>query len=74
MPFSIVYRVAFNTDAARARGDLKRPSANPQQDKRADPPSSISQDLEADMNDAEDVVSTAGLSILAQALAAYSQN
>jgi hypothetical protein len=30
--------------------------------------------LEADPSDGEDVGSTAGLSILAQALAAYSQN
>ncbi|MGD0642270.1 MAG: hypothetical protein ABSC22_16105 [Roseiarcus sp.] len=74
MPFSIVSRVAFNSDAARARGEPKRPSATPQQSKSADAPAFTGQDLEADPSDGEDVGSTAGLSILAQALAAYSQN
>jgi hypothetical protein len=74
MPLSVVSRVAFEADAAHTRGEPKRPSVNPRQSKPADPPASTRQDLEADASDTEEPVSMAGLSILAQALAAYSQN
>jgi hypothetical protein len=74
MPLSVVSRVPFEADAARVRGELKRPSANPRRRQPADLPASTRQDLEADASDAQEPVSTAGLSILAQALAAYSQN
>jgi hypothetical protein len=73
MPFSIVSRVAYNADAVHTRGDLKRPSANRPRKPAGSPPST-SQDLEGDASDGEESFSTAGLSILAQALAAYSQN
>ena len=78
MPLSIVSRVAFDADIAHTRGEPKRPSANPRQSKPTDPPPVASQVLEADASDGEDAgdgaASTAGLSILAQALAAYSEN
>ncbi len=76
MPLSIVARIGFDADAAHTRGEPKRPSANPQQRKPADPPPVASQVLEAAAGeDADDgAASTAGLSILAQALAAYSRN
>ena len=74
MSLSVVSRVAYDADAARSRGEPKRPSANPQHGKAAESPGFTSQDLEADPSEAEESVSTAGLSILAQALAAYSQS
>jgi hypothetical protein len=74
MPLSVVSRVAFEADAARARGEPRRPPANPRQSNPAELPASTRQELEADASEAEEPVSTAGLSILAQALAAYSQN
>jgi hypothetical protein len=74
MPLFVVSRVAFESDAARVRGDPKRPSANPRRRQSAEASASTRQDLGADESDAEEPVSTAGLSILAQALAAYSQS
>jgi hypothetical protein len=76
MPLSIVARIGF--DAAHTRGEPKRPSANPRPRKPADPPPVASQEPEAaggEDQDADDgAASTAGQSILAQALAAYSRN
>jgi hypothetical protein len=72
MQYSIVSRVAYNADAVRTKGVLKRPSANAQH-RSADPPPDASQDAERDASDGEEAYSTVGLSILAQALAAYSQ-
>lgn len=76
MSFSIVARIGFDADATHTRGERKRPAATPQRRKPADPAPVEDQVLEADANDGEDngAGSTAGLSILAQALAAYSQN
>ncbi|MGD1037679.1 MAG: hypothetical protein ABR878_10890 [Roseiarcus sp.] len=74
MSLFVVSRVAYDADAAHARGEPKRPSANPQQRKPADSPAVARQVLEADASEGEYAASTAGLSILAQALAAYSQN
>jgi hypothetical protein len=74
MPLSVVSGVAFESDAARARGEPKRPSAIPRRRQPAELSASTRQDLQADESDAEEPVSTTGLSILAQALAAYSQN
>jgi hypothetical protein len=74
MPLSVVSRVAFDANVAHTRGDSKRPSAGPRRSKPADPPPVASQVLEADASDGEGAASTAGLSILAQALAAYSEN
>jgi len=76
MPLSVVSRVAFDANVAHTRGDSKRPSASPRRSKPADPPPVASQVLEADASDgdADGAASTAGLSILAQALAAYSEN
>ncbi len=75
MPLSIVARVAFDADATHTRGKPKRPAAPPPQRKPAGPAPVDSQVLEADASDGENdgAGSTAGLSILAQALAAYSQ-
>ena len=74
MSLFVVSRVAYDADAAHARGEPKRPPTNPQPPKPADSPAFAGQILEADASDGEDAASTAGLSILAQALAAYSQN
>jgi hypothetical protein len=76
MPLPIVAPVAYDADAARVRGELKRPSANPQPRKPANPPPYGRQELDFDASEGEEIggASTAGLSILAQALAAYSQN
>ena len=74
MPLSVVSRVPFEADAARAKGELKRPYASRRQRQPDELPASTRQDLEADASDAQEPVSTAGSSILAQALAAYSQN
>ena len=74
MSLSVVSHVAYDADAARSRGEPKRPRANSQRGKAAEPSGFTSQDLDADPSEAEESVSTAGLSILAQALAAYSQS
>jgi len=73
MPLSTVLRVGFDADVTHLRGDLKRPPA-PRKRKITDPA------VEAEVGASgfhivdEDAPSTAGLSILAQALAAYSEN
>jgi hypothetical protein len=74
MLFSIVSRVGYDADVTHSRSERKRPSKRPPQDKSADFVSADAQVLEMDASDEEETVSTAGLSILAQALAAYSQN
>jgi hypothetical protein len=76
MPPSIVARVGFDADAAHTRGDLKRwvAVAQPRDPERPTPGASEVLDAANEDDDADGrVPSTAGLSILAQALAAYSQ-
>jgi len=75
MPLPIVSPVAYDADAARVRGELKRPSAGSSR-KPANSPARGRQELDIGGSEGEEAggVSTAGLSILAQALAAYSQN
>jgi len=74
MPLSVVSRVPFEADAARVKGELKRPYANRRQRQPDELPASTRQELDGDPSDVQEPASTAGLSILAQALAAYSQN
>jgi len=78
MPLSIVARIGFDADAAHTRGEPRRPSVNPRQRTPADPSPTASQLLEAAADEGEDAddfaASSAGLSILAQALAAYGRN
>jgi len=73
MPLSTIARVGFNADVVRTRGDLKRP-VPPM--KRKSPEPALEADAEPGaflvINEGEP--STAGLSILAQALAAYSES
>jgi hypothetical protein len=73
MPLSTVERVGFDADVTHLRGDFKRPAA-PQKRKTPAPAS----DAEAEPGGfhvvSEGTPSSAGLSILAQALAAYSEN
>ena len=73
MPLSTISRVGFDADVTHLRGGLKRPFP-PQKRKTAD----AAADAEAGSNGfaivSEGGPSTAGLSILAQALAAYSEN
>jgi len=76
MPLSIVSQVIF--DAAHARGAFRRPSApTPPRTPAAavETDDSFQDDVSSEVEDADArPASTAGLSILAQALAAYSQN
>jgi hypothetical protein len=78
MPLSIVSQVIFGADAAHARGAFRRPSPPPQRPTPAGPAATDAPLPEALQDDGEDgderPASTAGLSILAHALAAYSQN
>ena len=78
MPLAIVSQVSFVADAANARGAARRRSAIlPPRKAVLQPPVDVSAEEAPaeDITDADDEpVSTAGLSILAQALAAYSQN
>ncbi len=78
MPLSIVSRVGFDANVAHTKSDPKRTSANPRRSKPADAAPVADEVLETDASDGEDAgdgaASTAGLSILAQALAAYSEN
>ncbi len=78
MPLSIVARIGFAGNAAHSSGEPRRPSANSRQRNRAGESRVASQVPDAAAIGDEDAdagpVSTAGLSILAQALAAYSQN
>jgi hypothetical protein len=73
MPLSTVTRVGFDADVTRLRGDLKRPVA-PQKRKPADPTSEVVPEADGFLVVSEGAPSTAGLSILAQALAAYSES
>ena len=73
MPLSTVSRVGFDADVTHLRGDLKRPPAPPKR-KAADPTAEAEVEASGFLVVSEDAPSTAGLSILAQALAAYSEN
>jgi hypothetical protein len=73
MPLSTVTRVGFDADVTHLRGDLKRPPA-PQKRKPADPAAEAEAEADGFLIVSEGAPSTAGLSILAQALAAYSEN
>lgn len=79
MPLSIVSRVGFDANIAHTKGDPKRPTAKPRPVKPADQPPVAGEVVQAEESgggeDTRDsAASTAGLSILAQALAAYSEN
>ena len=78
MPLSIVSQVIFGADAAHARGAFRRPSTPTERRAAAAPAASddpFQDDGSGEVEDADErPASTAGLSILAQALAAYSQN
>jgi len=76
MPLAIVSNVAYDADSARAKGEINRPTTNARS-RRPTPSSSHGrQELDVALSGDEEAggASTAGLSILAQALAAYSQN
>jgi len=72
MPLSTISRVSFGADVMQLRGDLKRSS--PQKRKTADQTSDGEAESGGFLVVNEGAPSTAGLSILAQALAAYSEN
>jgi hypothetical protein len=76
MPLVIVSNVAYDADAARVKGEIKRPAANARSRRPTNSPPYGRRELDVDLSDDDDggASSTAGLSILAQALAAYSQN
>jgi hypothetical protein len=76
MPLSIVARVGFDADAAHTRGEPRRRVAvgRPLDPERPASDASEFADAAGDEEQPDSrVPSTAGLSILAQALAAYSQ-
>jgi hypothetical protein len=73
MPLSTILRVGFDADITRHRGDLKRPAA-PQRRKSPDPAGETEAEADGFVVVSEGAPSNAGLSILAQALAAYSEN
>jgi hypothetical protein len=73
MPLSTISRVGFDADVTHLRGDLKRPPAPPKR-KPSDPIAETEVESGGFLVVSEDTPSTAGLSILAQALAAYSEN
>jgi hypothetical protein len=73
MPLSTIGRVGFDADVMHLRGDLKRPAA-PQKRKTADPTSESEAEPAGFAVVSEETPSNAGVSILAQALAAYSEN
>jgi hypothetical protein len=73
MPLSTIERVGFDADVTHLRGDFKRPVA-PQKRKTAAPASEAEAEPGGFLVVSEGTPSTAGLSILAQALAAYSEN
>jgi hypothetical protein len=73
MPLSTVERVGFDADVTHLRGDYKRPTA-PQKRKAPAPPSGAEAEPDGFEVVNEGTPSNAGLSILAQALAAYSEN
>ena len=78
MPLAIVSQVAFGADSANSKGAARRRSTVlPPRQAVLQPPADIpiEEALAEGIDDADgEPVSTAGLSILAQALAAYSQN
>jgi hypothetical protein len=73
MPLSTISRVGFDADVTRLRGDPKRPVA-PQKRRPADPAAEAEPEASGFLVVSEGAPSTAGLSILAQALAAYSES
>jgi len=73
MPLSTVSRVGFDANVTHLRGDLKRPTA-PRRRKTADATAEEEADAGGFHTVEEGAPSTLGLSILAQALAAYSEN
>jgi len=73
MPLSTVSRVGFDANVTHLRGDLKRPTA-PRKRKAADATAEEEADAGGFVIVEEGAPSTLGLSILAQALAAYSEN
>ena len=73
MPLSTISRVGFDADVTHLRGDFKRPAA-PQKRKPAAPTSGAEAEPGGFHVVSEGAPSSAGLSILAQALAAYSEN
>jgi hypothetical protein len=73
MPLSTIARVGFDADVMHLRGDLKRPPAPPKR-KPAESTDDSAAEASGFLVVSEDAPSNAGLSILAQALAAYSEN
>jgi hypothetical protein len=73
MPLSTIERVGFDADVTHLRGDLKRPPAPPKR-KTTAPTSEAEAEPNGFVVISEGSGSTAGLSILALALAAYSEN
>ncbi len=73
MPLSTVSRIDFDADVTHLRGDPQRPPA-PQKRKTAAATSEAEAESGGFLVVSEGAPSTAGLSILAQALAAYSEN
>ncbi len=73
MPLSTISRVDFDADVTHLRGDFKRPPA-PRKRTTADPTLDAEAEAGGFLVVSEGAPSTAGLSILAQALAAYSEN
>lgn len=73
MPLSTILRVGLDADITRQRGDLKRPTAPPRR-KSPDPIAETDSGVDGFVVVSEGAPSNAGLSILAQALAAYSEN
>ena len=73
MPLSTISSVAFDADVTHLRGDFKRPAA-PQKRKTTAPTADPEAESGAFRVVDEGAPSPAGRSILAQALAAYSEN
>ena len=73
MPLSTIARVEFDANVAHTRGDAKRPPAAPKR-KTPDPDGSPDPEAASFAIVSEGTASTAGLSILAHALAAYSDS
>jgi hypothetical protein len=73
MPLSTISHVGFDANVTHLRGDIKRPAA-PRKRKTADATVEAEADAGGFLIVEEGAPSTIGLSILAQALAAYSEN
>jgi hypothetical protein len=73
MPLSTIARVGFDANIAHTKNDFKRPTP-PRRRKSAPPDPGVETGPSGFHVIDEGAVSTAGLSILAQALAAYSEN